>query len=308
MMNIEDSFNKIWGLRRTRSWYRMLSDYLMILLVLPFAVAGMLSMTAVLESPSLAARLGPFASGLRGVQYFSTWLAFTVLYFVVPNTRVKFRYALLAGVVAGTLWTFLSLAYVKFQFGLPSYSFLYSTFAQVPVLLMWVYCSWLVLLFGAELTFAYQNERTFAMERFTEMASYAYREALGLWTMIELGRRFDAGLPGLSAEAAAREWNVPSRLLNDTLGQLEDARLAIRSASNPPTFQPSRSLDKVTVYNVVACLRESGREPSQLREHNSFKEMLAEIDQSRSLGMQSTIAECIRRIDAGGVFSVKENA
>jgi hypothetical protein len=105
---------------------------------------------------------------------------------------------------------------------------------------MWAYFSWLIVLLGAELSFAYQNEKTFAMERLAEGASYAYREALGLWAMIELGRRFDRGEPGLSAESAAKAWNVPARLVNETFRELEEGRLVVQCASRPPTYQPSR--------------------------------------------------------------------
>lgn len=293
MMNIESSFNTIWGLRRTRSWYRIFSDYTMILLVLPFLVVGVLGVTAVLERTEFVEGLGPLAVGLRGAPFLVTWLAFTSLYLFVPNTRVKWRYALLAGVIAGTLWCLLSYAYVKYQFGLPRYSLLYSTFSQIPVLLMWTYCSWLVLLFGAELAFAYQNEPTFAMEQWAEGTSYAYRESLGLWTMVELGRRFDKGLPGLCVEAAAREWHVPTRLLNDTLRQLEESKLATSCASNPPTYQPSRSLDKITVEDVKRSIREAGRDPSPLRQHDA----LQALNQKLACGCEPekiTIADCLK--------------
>jgi len=138
MMNIESSFNTIWGVKSSKSWYRMFSNYIMILLFLPFMVAGVLSVTSLLESASVAERLGQFSFAVRGIQYLIIWLAFTALYFFTPEARVKLRYALLAGIVAGTLWSLLSLAYVKFQFGLPRNNLVYSTLAQVPVLLMWI--------------------------------------------------------------------------------------------------------------------------------------------------------------------------
>lgn len=295
MMNIEGCFNTIWGLRSTRSWYRMFSDYLFILVMIPFLVAAVLSVTAILENSRSVSRLGPFAFGLRGVQYVVSWLAFTALYFFVPNTRVKFRYALFAGIVAGTCWCLLSLAYVRFQYGLARYKLIYWAFAQVPFLLMWVYFSWLVVLLGAELTFAYQNEKTFAMERLAQGASYAYNEAVGLWAMMELGKRFDAGMPGLPASAAAEAWNVPTRLLNDILQRLEDGGLVSQSVSNPPAYQPARSLDKITVHDVVTCLRESGRDPSALRENQSLRSLLDTIAAGSPDLADRTIAQLVRQ-------------
>jgi membrane protein len=298
MMNIENCFNRIWGVGRRRSWYRIFSDYVMILLLLPFLVAGVLSVTAILESTTISERLGPFAFGLSGVKYVVSWLVFAALYFLVPNTRVKFRYALPAGVIAGTGWCLVSLAYVRFQFGLPRYNILYSTFAQVPVLLMWLYLSWLILLVGAEITFAYQNEKTFAMERFAERASYAYREAVGLWAMTEICKRFDGGLSGLSVSAAAEAWNIPTRLLNETLRQLEEARLVVQSATNPPTYQPARSIDKITAAEVITCLHEAGQEPSALRQDTVFRRLVDKVRTCPGGPAACTIGDLIRETAA----------
>jgi YihY family inner membrane protein len=294
MLNIEYSFNKIWGVKRSRSWYRMVSDYIMILLLLPFLAAGVLTVTSALEHSIISERLGQFGFALQGIQYAVSWLVFTALYFYVPNTRVRFRYALLAGLVAGTMWCLLSLGYVKFQFGLARYGLLYSTFAQIPVFLMWVYFSWLVLLLGAEIAFAYQNEKTFAMERLAEGAPYAYKEAVAVWAMIEACKHFDAGLCGLGAEQAAEEWNVPLRLLNEILQQLEEGGLVVRSASKPPTYQPGRSVDKITVGDVVACLRESGKDPSALRQDGAYKRIMEHLGARTSGPSECTIAELIR--------------
>ncbi|HNR35987.1 MAG TPA: YihY/virulence factor BrkB family protein [Candidatus Hydrogenedentes bacterium] len=266
MMNVEASFNKIWNLPWSRSWYRILSDYLMILLLLPFMVSAVLSATAVLESAVITRRLGSFAVGLRGIQFVLSYVVLTLMYYFIPKTRVKFRYALFAGIVAGTIWCLMSWAYVRFQFGLPRYNIVYLTFAQIPILLMWVYFSWLTLLFGAVLAFAYQHEPTFAMERFMDTSSFAYKESLGIWAAIEVCRRFDAGLPGMSIEDCSRQWNVPSRMLNTTFDVLEKANIFVKSASNPPTYQPARSIDKITMADVMNCLRNAGDNPSALRQ------------------------------------------
>jgi len=297
MNNIESAFNTIWGLKRTRSWYRMFSDYLTLMLVLPFVVALVISVTAILESDRLRAELGFFGPALRGGQYAIIWLAFTAMYFFVPNTRVRFRYALLGGVVAGTLWCLLSWAYVKFQIGmLPKYNLFFSTVAQVPLLLMWVYFGWLILLFGAELTFAYQHEKTFAMERLAQGASYAYREALGLWVMVQLGKRFDEGLPPLSVVALAEQGNVPARLVADTLETLEKAGLATQCDQKSATYQPGKSLGRITVGDVIDCLREAGRDPSDLRAENTLKPLLAELFDNRSGRTAETIGELIAKM------------
>ncbi|MBN2310769.1 MAG: YihY family inner membrane protein, partial [Candidatus Hydrogenedentes bacterium] len=298
MRNIESSFNAIWGVRPTRSWYRMFSDYMMVILLLPFLVVGVLSVTAVLESTAITERLGPFAPALRGTQYAVIWLTFTAMYFLVPNTRVRARYALFAGIVAGSLWCLLSAAYVKFQIGLSRYDLIYSGFALFPLLLMWIYSSWTIMLFGAELTFACQNEKTFAMERLAAGASHAYREALGIRAMIEIGRRFDLGLPGLAAAESAEAWGVPTRLLNDTLDVLDQAGLVRRSGTEPVTYHPARSVERITVRDVVLAIREAGRDPSALCDEPGLEPVLDEVNGKHSALMNASLSEITRKVYA----------
>lgn len=293
MWNIESAFNAIWGLRRTRSWFRILSDYMMIVLFIPFLVAGVLGVTIVLQNDP--GRLGGFAFALRGVQYGVVWVAFSALYAFVPNTKVKWRYALLGGIIAGSLWCIASWAYLNLQIGVSKNSLIYSSFFLFPLLMTWIYVSWIIVLLGAELTFAYQNETTFAMERHAAGASHAYREAVGLRAMVEICRRFDAGMPGLSAAEAGKSWNVPTRLLNETLDTLEEAGLVRRCATEPVTFVPARSLDRITVGDVVWSLREAGREPSALREDEALRKLMDEIGGREAPLMKAGLEQVVRR-------------
>lgn len=296
MQNIEQSVNAIWGVRRTRSWYRMFSDYLVITLLLPFVAACVLAITAALQSETIIERLGLLAYGLRGFQYGVIILVFTSLYYVVPNTSVRLRYAFLGGIVAGILWLLLSWSYVQFQIGVTSYNIVFSTFAQFPVLLMWIYLSWIILLFGAELSYAYQNVRTFAMERLAEHASYAYREAICLRTMLEVCRRFDAGESAFDPSEAAANWNVPSRLINEALENLESAELVICMATDPVTYHPGRPSEKIRVGDVLKAMREHGEDPSQFREDDRYEKLYEILDNTDAIFDGATVRQLLARI------------
>lgn len=290
MRNIEQAFMSIWGAKRKSSWFRTLSDYLAVTLLLPVVALGVIGISAALASSTVTERLGPLAAVFQSLRFVLIWFAFASLYAVVPHTRVKWRYAVVGGVVAGTAWVLLSMAYVNFQIGAANYSLVWSTFAQVPVLLMWVYASWIVVLFGAELTYAYQHERTFAMERWAHQASYAYREAVGLRAMLEMGWRFEQGMAPLEPHKAAEEWNVPTRLLNETLHALKDGGLVTECAGEPATFQPGRSLDRVGIDEILRVLREAGKEPSALREEPVYREFLDTLHGAHRL----TLADAVR--------------
>ena len=277
MRNVEQSFNRIWGVRRTRGVLRAVSDYLLVTVLLPFAAAAVLGVTAALESTRLTELLGPLAIVLRSTQYLIIASSFCLIYWVVPNTRVRFRYALLGGLVAGLLWAVMSWGYIKFQFGLARYALFFSTFALFPLFLMWIYTSWLILLFGAVVAYAYQNEKTFAMERLAGEAPFAYREAVAVRTMIEICRRFTAGGPPLTVQEAAEAWNVPTRLLLETLDRLTSARLTTACAE-PSGWQPARAPEHILVRDVVAAMREQGQDPSLFRRDKAFLPLFARLD------------------------------
>lgn len=310
MRNVEDAFQRIWGLKETRSWFYMISTYLLVALIIPFVAAGALGIIAALGNERLSEQLGPFSFTLRVVQYTIIWLAFSIIYYFVPNTKVKFRYAFLSGVVAGTTWNLTAWAFWKFQFGLERNTMLYSSLALVPVMLMWVYVSWIILLLGAELTFAYQNEKTFALERFADKANFAYREAVTLRTMVETARRFDQGEDGLSSEQAAQAWNVPARLLNEILLNLEEADLVRACATDPVTYQPARSIDKIKIGDAIRALREAGKDPSLLREDEHFRPLLERLGGTNAfLDMTfRDLLEEIRSNDAGLVEVISTNS
>lgn len=296
MRNVESSFNGIWGVRRKRNLFRAISDYMMVTLLLPFVAAGVLGVSAILESQHVLSLLGPLAIGLRGGQFAVIWLTFTLLYYFVPNTRVEFRYALLGGLVAGVLWVLCSWGYIRFQFGLARYNLFFSTFSLFPMLLMWIYLSWLILLLGALLTYAYQNEKTFAIERLAAGASHAYREALAVRAIIEMAGRFRRGAPALSVVEAAESWNVPTRLLSDTLDCLVQRNLVAECATEPVSYQPARAPETIRLIDVLRAVKETGRDPSRLRQDEKYKPLYEGLDMGDPACFSATAAELADRL------------
>lgn len=293
MYGIESAFNAIWGTKRNRSWFRIFTDYMLIILILPFVVASVVGLTTALETAELA--WGPLSLLLSGARYLVLWLALATVYYVVPNTKVPIRYALLGGFVAAMLWIVTAKAFLYFQWGVAKADFFYGSFALIPLILVWIYTCWLIILFGAQITFAYQYEKTFAMERLAERASYAYKEAICLRAVTEVSRRFDAGLPPMSAAECAAEWNVPVRLLNDAFDELEEAGLLRQVNVEPVRYQPARSIDKITLGDVVRAVREHGRDPSAFRDDDTMKPLLQRIHEREDGVLDITIAEAIEK-------------
>lgn len=293
MRNVEWSFNKIWGVNSSRNIFRTISDYVIITLLLPIVMAAVLGITAALATVETNEFM---RVALSGLQLAVLCLTFTAMYVFVPNTKVMFRYALLGGVIAGVIWVLNSWAFVNLQIGLSRNEFLFSTFALFPILLFWIYSSWIILLFGALIAFAYQNENTFAMERYADEATYAYREALAVRAFVEMSRRFDDGRPGYTVGEMAQAWNVPTRLLTDMLESLVAANLITPCATEPVTYQPARSPEKTRVIDIVHVVREAGRDPSLLRGEAAYKDLYRGLSAGEDEYLHLTIAALAQKL------------
>lgn len=308
MRNVEWSFNRIWGVPASRSLMRTLSDYVIITLLLPFVAAGVLGVTAALQSSAVVEGLGWFTVVLRVGQLAVICLTFSLVYYYVPNTRVHFRCALIGGIVAGLLWAMVSWYYVQFNYGLARYTFFFSTFALFPMLLFWIYISWIILLFGCLVSFAYQHEKTFALARLADKASHAYREALAVRVVTEAARRFAQGTPAITVEEAVDQWNVPTMLINEVLDTLVraglmDVRAGDASGFRDPNHQdqvmykPARDPRRITVLDIVRALRDHGEDPSLLRDDGAYGAIYTGMDQADPAYMRASVADLIERLD-----------
>ena len=169
---IERSFNDIWGIKKSRNIFRKFTDYLGIILICPILALCTTAVNAFLSNSRLVNKmLGIEFIGvlvhqlLRLAPYLSMWLVFTFIYMFMPNTKVKSSSAVIGGIIGGTLWQLTQWIYIHFQVGVSRYSMIYGTFASIPVFLIWLYISWMIVLFGAEISFAFQNVRTYTTKK-----------------------------------------------------------------------------------------------------------------------------------------------
>ncbi len=167
----------------------------------------------------------------------------------------------MGGILAGTLYQILQWVYVSFQIGVTRYSALYGSFAAAPLFFIWLQFSWLVVLFGAELSFAHQNVETYEFEADCLQVSHSFKTLLALVVTHLLVKKFQAGAMPMTAEQISHELTVPIRLTNDVLfelvgaGVLSEARL---DGEREVGYQPGRSIDALTVGYVVGALQRRG--------------------------------------------------
>ncbi len=270
--NIEIAFNVIWGVKRSRHFGRKFSDYLSIMLVCPILLVLSGSMTVVISSQiKILLQKIPFFTSLLGaiilpslkiLPYCSLWIMFTFIFLFMPNTKVKFKSGLLAGIVAGTIFQLVQWAYISFQIGVAKYGAIYGSFAALPLFLMWLQISWLIVLFGAELSFAHQNVDTYEFEQDCLAISHSYKKLLSLLVTHLLIKNFCKGEKPSDADQISHALEIPIRLVRQILFELNHAGIvsqAEKDDSKELAYQPARDVDTLTVKSVLDSLDNAGQ-------------------------------------------------
>ena len=226
--NIEAVFNQIWQQKKGRSTVRKITDYLSIMIIIPiliFLVCG-------LQVFSHAITSSGYLEGILSdtVQFLFKWvpilliiIVFTLVYMVIPNAKVKFTNALVAGAVAGVGFIIFQNLYLNGQIWVSKYNAIYGSFAALPLLLLWLQMSWVICLYGAELSFAAQNMRNFEFEEDTRNISRRYYDFLcivvcGLIYSEFPNRKF-------STEEISGILRLPSKLTGNIISHLRDLQI-----------------------------------------------------------------------------------
>lgn len=158
---LETIFNQIWQVSIGRNWLQRFRDYFAIIFLGPLLLIAAGAVTVFLTNriPLLDSSLfNPLLILLiRLASYLIVWILFTLLYLVMPNKRVQLYPAMVAGIIAGTVFQLIQWAYINFQIGAASLGTIYGSFAALPLLMIWMQVSWVVVLLGAELSHAAQT-------------------------------------------------------------------------------------------------------------------------------------------------------
>jgi membrane protein len=166
---VEEAFNQICGVERGKSVHHKLFDYLIVIFGIPLLIVLEVTITTSLQHQGVVQwimrlpGLGHLFL-LRLVPYLSIWVALVCLYLVIPNVRIRIRYALAGGLIAGTAWQLAQWAFIHFQLGVTRQNAIYGTLALLPVFMMWIYTCWIIVLAGMEIVWYLQNKPMAAIQ------------------------------------------------------------------------------------------------------------------------------------------------
>lgn len=269
--NIEDSFNHIWE-ATARTWLRKLTDYLSMILIAPLVLilSGSTTVYVAAQVATLSSQVGlenimtpALALGLSLAPYMLAWFLFTLVYLIMPNTKVRLSSALPAGICAGSAFQALQIGYIKFQILMTSYNAIYGSFAALPLFFIWLNLSWHIVLLGAEIAHAIQSGPELKLAD-KDMAPSPYQiKLLALGLVAHVARIFHRGEAPRTARQLADDLDYPPGLTRHLVKTLVQARILSQLAGadthGASPVQPARDISTLSVVQVLSALDKTGQ-------------------------------------------------
>jgi membrane protein len=267
---VETTINSIWRVEETRVWYRKMTDYLAIIIMVPVIFIASSSVTVLantklndlLSQSEMLEVFKPVVSFLvQLIPFILLCILATAAFLVMPNTRVKIRPAIVAGLITGIALQVLQILYVQSQIGISKLGTLYGSFAAVPLLMIWVQVTWVALLMGAQLSYYMQNITRYEFEFDVQTVSPKQKKRLSLLVMHCLIDDFIKGVKPRAPEEISHDLSLPVRTVHDCLDQLRVSELVTQlwdETDDRYVYQPATDINRMTLSFVLDKMDSSG--------------------------------------------------
>lgn len=227
---IESAFNMIWDVKHDRTLYQKVTDYIAICLIVPILMicssgVSIFMSTTVQDNIHLAI-LSPLVNiVLEASPLILAWLAFSISYFLIPNTKVNIKYAAISGAICAVIFQILQMLFVNGQIYVSKYNAIYGSFSFLPLMLIWLQLSWLILLFGCVLTYSLQNVYAFNFMGDLSKMSHIYKNKVAIILTTAIIMRFRNGKTPLTRSKLSTLFDIPIRVVSRICEQLYKAGL-----------------------------------------------------------------------------------
>ena len=281
LRHIEAALNDIWEIKNSRPWIRNFTDLLSIMVVAPIlfilAQSTTVFITAIIQDLSKGMKLlGHLFLLIKLVPFGLIWLLFTMIYVVVPNTKVNFKSALVAGVIVGTIFQLSQWIFFKSQMGISKYNAIYGSFAFLPLLLIWIQTAWLILLLGAEIAFANQHINRYEFALGSQEVKPSFKKLVTLLITNLLVKNFVEAKSSLTAEEISAILHAPVRLVRQCITDLMNSKIINevgKKNSQDTSYQPARSVENLSVSFVLQAIDEHGLGDIHIHESGESKRL-----------------------------------
>lgn len=286
LSTIEESFNNIWDIKKDRTIYQKITDYIAICLIVPILIvcsSGVsIFMSTIIQNNLDLGFLSPLLNiGLEVfAPLFLAWLAFTLSYFLIPNTKVQFKYAAIAGAICAIGFQILQLLFVNGQIYVSKYNAIYGSFAFLPLLLIWMQFSFLILLFGCVLTYSLQNIFAFNFLGDYTTVSHDYRRKIVLIVAAIIYRRFHERKPVLSGNEISMHYDLPIRIIGEITYALNQVGLVnnVIIRDGVIGYSPAIDADKLSVAELFRRISARGNSDFIPRFNTIYADVVKRVD------------------------------
>ena len=262
LQKIEKAFNYTWRVAEHRSMTRRFSDYLSLILIGPVLLFSALGLTASLTSMTLFQQIMEIEAVGFMMQLFARLLpyilviaTFTFIYMLVPNIRVKFRSALIGGIVAGIFWESTSWAFTAFVVNSAKYTAIYSAFASMIIFFIWIYINWLILLIGCSIAAYHQQPSHRTLRSRVVRLSNRMRETMSLMIMMLVTRNYHQHKEGWTTDALAEYLNVGPEACELLVNRLKSAKLLVATKDSPTQYIPGYDPATILLIDIISAVR-----------------------------------------------------
>lgn len=263
LVSIEDNFNEIWEIKRGRTWIRKITEYLTIMLVSPVLLIVSGGITLALQTKIGSIEMLGFVSIIliKLIAWALIAFVFTFLFMILPNTKVNFKSAFMAGVISTLFFQLLEWAYIRFQIGANSLNAIYGGFAALPLFLIWIQYNWYIVLFGAELAFANQNVDHYELDSEIKNISIRYKKVISLMVANLVAKRFYKGEKAINSVEISHALDLPIRLTRNIVNEFVESGIFVEIKTDSEkeiVFQPGVTESKFTVKYLFDALEKRG--------------------------------------------------
>ncbi len=266
VQKIEAAFNFVWQIDHLRPLSQRVSSYLSVILLGPALIFIAIGISATVLNMDLTQKLvtmEPLGSLVlftsKLVPYVLVSLAFTLIYIFIPNTRVQFRAALVGGVLAGVIWKITGWGFAAFIASSTKYAAIYSSFAIMILLLIWMYLSWLILLVGSQVAFFVQFPKYMTMHRVRFILSNRLREQLAFQLMYLVAYNHSHNRPPWNLDQFVEYLDIPGEPVHRMINVLVDAGYLLEITNDdPPVYLPLHDIDTIRLVDLLTDIRAAG--------------------------------------------------
>ncbi|PHS30285.1 MAG: ribonuclease BN [Methylophaga sp.] len=262
IQKIENAFNFVWRVKKSRTLARRFTDYLSVVMIGPVLIFSALGLAATVMNHDVVQHLQaiePFGTLLlyasKLAPYIMIILAFTFLYKFIPNTQVQIGPGLIGAIVAGVLWVTLGKLFASFVASSSNYTAIYSSFAILFFFMIWLYLAWFILLTGSQVAYYLQHPKLVRFGGQEYNLSPRLRDKEGLWLMTVMAKQFYLQKPALSVQELETQTGLAGDLTQDLLSILEQGQLIVELEGEVPRYQPAQDIAKIKVNTILTTLR-----------------------------------------------------